>query len=86
MLLLALAFFSGAFVVPTIAGLLKFKVNRQNVIVAMILGGLIALAGKLTNNYLDKLLGNLIIIAAYLVNIVLLSLPFDLIKMKYRKG
>ncbi|VAW24990.1 hypothetical protein MNBD_BACTEROID01-2752 [hydrothermal vent metagenome] len=86
MLLLALAFFSGAFIVPTIAGLLKFKVNRQNVIVAMILGGLIALAGKLTNNYLDKLLGNFIIIAAYLVNIALLSLPFDLIKLKYRKG
>lgn len=71
-LLLALTFFSGAFVVPTLAGLLQIKVNRRNVAAAMITGGIIALAGKLVNQLHHELIGNLLIALAYLVNGILL--------------
>jgi len=71
-LLLALTFFSGAFVVPTLAGLLQIKVNRKNVAAAMILGGIFALAGKLVNQLHHDLIGNLLIALAYLVNGILL--------------
>lgn len=71
-LLMALTVFSGALVVPAIAGLLHVKVNRKNVVSAMLSGGLIALAGKLTNLYIDELTGNSIIILAYGVNATLL--------------
>ncbi|WP_340114069.1 sodium:solute symporter family protein [Maribellus mangrovi] len=71
-LLLALTFFSGAFVVPTLAGLLQLKVNRKNVAAAMITGGLIALSGKLVNQLHHELLGNLLIAFAHLMNGLLL--------------
>lgn len=71
-LLLALSFFSGAFVVPVICGLLTIRVNRQNVIWAMTLGGLTALCGKLmTLNNLPNW-GNAVIISSYFVNALLL--------------
>ena len=67
-LLLALSFFSGAFVVPMLCGLLAIQVNRKNVIWGMLLGGITALIGKLMtmNNYQD--LGNAVIISSYFVN------------------
>lgn len=71
-LLLALAFFSGAFIVPVLAGLLRLKVNKQNAVAAIVCGGLTALAGKIIGATLDELAGNLIIIGAYMVNIVVL--------------
>lgn len=71
-LLLALTFFSGAFVVPTLAGLLSFKVNKKNVALAMIIGGLIALSGKLINQYQHEMIGNGLITFAYVVNGILL--------------
>ncbi len=71
-LLLALSFFSGAFVIPTLAGLLKFKVNKSCVVAAMIAGGLCALSGKLVHIFAHELLGNTIIILAYLVNFLVL--------------
>ena len=72
MLLLALSFFSGAFIVPTIAGLTKWKINKANVIYAMIAGGLVALAGKLINNFINAQIGNIIVIAAYGINTIIL--------------
>ena len=71
-LLYALTFFSGAFIVPTLAGLLKIKVIKSRVIYAIIIGGLIALSGKLINNFYDEFWGNIIIISSYLFNIVIL--------------
>lgn len=71
-LLLALTFFSGAFVVPTLAGLLKLRVNKKNIVAAILLGGITALAGKLLNMFVHELAGNIVIIFAYLVNSVLL--------------
>ncbi len=67
-LLLALSFFSGAFVIPVLAGLLKLKVNKRNVITAMIAGGMTALAGKLVGIPGNTEAGNFIIILSYFVN------------------
>jgi len=72
-LLLALTFFSGAFVIPTIAGLLQIKVNKRNVVSAMLAGGIIALTGKLVNIFSNEIVGNIIILMAYLANSFLLS-------------
>ncbi|HYQ56541.1 MAG TPA: sodium:solute symporter family protein [Draconibacterium sp.] len=67
-LLLALSFFSGAFVVPMLCGLLKVKVNKRNVIRAMLIGGIVALAGKLITLNDHTNLGNVVIISSYFIN------------------
>jgi len=67
-LLLALTFFSGAFVVPMLAGLLHLRVVKPQLIAAILAGGFFALAGKLINLWGDPLIGNLIIILAFGVN------------------
>lgn len=74
-LLFALTFFSGAFVIPTLAGLLKLRVNKKRVVTAIILGGTIALSGKLIQQFYHDLIGNLIIISTYIINAVLLFIP-----------
>jgi solute:Na+ symporter, SSS family len=79
-LLLALSFFSGAFIIPTLAGLLKLKINKPMVIPALVSGGLIALTGKLISLYFSELLGNLIIIFSFICNGLILFFPFHLKK------
>jgi len=74
-LLLALAFYSGAFIVPLLAVLINLKVNKKLSIVAMILGGLIALGGKISIAYAGENVGNLIIISAFVVNGLILAIP-----------
>lgn len=71
-LLLALTFFSGAFVVPMLAGLLKLKVVKRQVTAAILAGGFVALAGKLINLWGGSTLGNLVIILAFGVNALFL--------------
>lgn len=71
-LLFALTIFSGAFIVPVIAGLLRLKVNRKNVSMAILAGGIIALTGKSTAVFYHEFSGNIIIISSYLVNALLL--------------
>ncbi len=71
-LLFALTFFSGALVVPTLAGLLKIKVVKNRVIYAIIIGGLIALSGKIIHNFYNENSGNTIIVSSYLINIAIL--------------
>ena len=71
-LLFALTFFSGAFVVPTLAGLLNIRVNKNRVVYAIIIGGLVALLGKITHNFHNEILGNIIIVLSYLINIAIL--------------
>lgn len=71
-LLLALTFFSGAFVVPMLAGLLKLKVVKKQVTSAILAGGFVALAGKLINLWGGSTLGNLVIILAFAVNALFL--------------
>src|SRR5512133_2959197 len=71
-LLIALTFFSGAFIVPVLAGLLGFRNSRLQSNLAIVLGGLVALAGKITGLYGDNLAGNLLILSAFLLNGLLL--------------
>jgi len=77
-LLLALTFFSGAFVVPALAGLLQLKTNKKVVIPAMIIGGIIALTGKIISLCGYQLSGNIVIILSYVVNSILLFTSFRL--------
>lgn len=79
-LLFALTFFSGAFVVPTLAGLLKIKTINGRVIYAILIGGFVALAGKIIHDFHHEVLGNIIIVLAYLLNSLLL---FFKIKRKH---
>ena len=79
-LLLALTFFSGAFVAPMLAGLLRMKVIKEQVFPAIVAGGVVALSGKLIHYFFDQLTGNMIIISAFLVNALLLFLKFGKVR------
>jgi SSS family solute:Na+ symporter len=74
-LLMSLSFFSGAFILPLIAGLAGWKVNRSLGFAAMITGGMLALSGKLAENAGYPVIGFALIITAYLANAILLFLP-----------
>ena len=69
-LLLALSFYSGALIIPALAGILGFKFRKEFVISAIVLGGAIALLGKVyggTN-------ANYILIFAFFINSIVLIL------------
>ncbi len=74
-LLFALTFFSGAFVVPTLAGLLNLKVNKKRVVTAIITGGIIALTGKIVHDFYYEFTGSCIIFSTYIINALILFLP-----------
>jgi len=80
-LLLALTFFSGAFVVPMLAGLLQLNVAKKQVFPAIITGGIVALLGKLLNYFNDSLTGNLIIVSAFAINAAILFVPLRISKL-----
>ncbi len=67
-LLIALTIFSGAFIIPTIAGLLGFTANMIRSSMAMITGGSVAFTGKIIALNGDNRTGNLIIIAGFVLN------------------
>ena len=75
-LLFALTIFSGAFVVPTLAGLLNLRVNKKRVVAAIITGGIVALTGKIVHDYYHDLIGSCIIISTYVINAFLLFTPY----------
>jgi solute:Na+ symporter, SSS family len=81
-LLFALTFFSGAFVIPTLAGLLKLKIQQEKVVFAIVIGGLVALSGKIINIFYHEFIGNLVIISAFFINSILLFVRF---KFPYKK-
>lgn len=74
-LLLALAFYSGAFIVPLLAALTNRRVNKKLSILAMISGGLIALGGKISVSFWGTGTGNWLIISAFLINALILAIP-----------
>lgn len=74
-LLIGLTVFSGAFVVPMLAGLLKLKVVKKHVTIAIFAGGIIALTGKLVNIYGCSSAGNLMIIISFVISGSLLMIP-----------
>ena len=74
-LLLALAVYAGAFTVPVLWGLLGLKAKPKFVGVAIIAGGLLALAGKLCPaGTLGVHTGDILLIAAFTVNGIILAL------------
>ena len=75
-LLLALTFFSGAFVLPMLAGLLNVPVIKRQLIIAISAGGLVALSGKLINLFACHMTGNLIIVLSFVINGIILFVPF----------
>lgn len=74
-LLFALTFFSGAFVVPTLAGLLNLKVVKKRVVTAIITGGILALTGKVVHDYFHDFTGSCIILLTYIINALILFAP-----------
>jgi SSS family solute:Na+ symporter len=50
-----------------LAGLLGFRNNRLQSNLAMVLGGLIALSGKIVGIYVDAKIGNFIILLAFMI-------------------
>ncbi len=74
-LLLALSFFSGAFVVPMLVGLLQRRIVKKQLTAAMLTGGFTALAGKIISLGDAQLTGNILIISAFLINGGLLFIP-----------
>ena len=74
-LLLALAVYAGAFTVPILWGLLGLKAKPKYVAVAIVLGGILALAGKLCPaGALGAHTGDILMIAAFIVNAICLAL------------
>lgn len=85
-LLIALSFYSGAFIIPILAGLFRFRTKRVRIIFAIVAGGFIALAGKIYSLYGDRILGNIMIMSAFIINFLILfsSYPAKLIRVKTR--
>lgn len=71
-LIIALTIFSGAFIVPTAAGLFGFRTGKLKSASAMIIGGTIALTGKLIALNGDNTIGNLVIICGFILNAMIL--------------
>ena len=71
-LLIALTIFSGAFIVPTIAGLFGFRTSKLRSSTAMITGGLIALTGKIITLNGGNKTGNILIISGFVLNALIL--------------
>lgn len=74
-LLISLSFFSGAFILPVIAGIAGWRVNNKLVYAAIISGGCISLAGKIVNEFFNVEWGYFLVILAYFVNALLLFMP-----------
>jgi len=71
-LLIALTIFSGAFIVPTAAGLLGFRASKIRSGTAMITGGAVALTGKIIALNGENMPGNLLIIIGFVLNALIL--------------
>lgn len=67
-LLLSLTFFSGAFIIPVIAGLADWPIRRGNVIYAIVIGGTLALTGKILTDLYGIAIGYWLILAAFVLN------------------
>ncbi len=74
-LLIALAMFSGAFIIPTIAGIFGYKTSKIRSSSAMIIGGVVAVCGKICCvNHLNNI-GNWLIIIGFILNAAILFSP-----------
>lgn len=76
-LLFALSIFSGAFVIPVLAGLLNLKAKKERILIAIIVGGLMALTGKIIHDYSSVLAGNIIVLLTYITSTGILFISFS---------
>lgn len=63
-LFMALSIYSGAFIIPTIAGIFGYRGSKKRVFIAIITGGLFAFIGKIIGGNM----GNIISIMAFFIN------------------
>jgi len=75
-LLLALSFYSGAFIIPMVAALFNLPFNKRFGIAAMLCGGILALSGKLMMTFNHSEVGQYVLISGFAVNALLIFLPF----------
>lgn len=71
-LLYALTFYSGAFVVPILLFFLKIRSSERTAIIAMIVGGCLAITGKIIQDTQHEFMGQLIIILAFVSNFIIM--------------
>ncbi|MFA8300951.1 MAG: sodium:solute symporter [Hyphomicrobiales bacterium] len=76
-LLIATTIFSGAFIIPTAAGLLGYRCSSTRITIAMLGGGIIAFTGKLLALYYMQSVGNYVIILGLLINAFILFFPLN---------
>jgi len=74
-LLLALSFYSGAFIIPTAAALFNLPYNKRFSIAAMITGGTLALTGKLLMTFHHHETGQIVLISGFVLNALLIFIP-----------
>ncbi len=67
-LLMALSVYSGAFIIPTLFGFAKFKISKKFVLTGIIVGGVLALVGKIFGGKY----GDYILILAFILNGIIL--------------
>jgi SSS family solute:Na+ symporter len=77
-LLLALSFYSGAFIIPMIAALFNLQFNKRFSIAAMLSGGILALTGKLLMTFNHTEIGSVILISGFVLNALLIFIPFGM--------
>ena len=75
-LLIALTIFSGAFIIPTLAGLFGFTTSKRRSSAAMLTGGIVALSGKIIALSVGNIAGNLLIIIGFILNAMILFIRF----------
>ena len=84
-LLISLSFFSGAFIIPIIAGLAGWKVNKANALTAIVSGGTMALTGRIINEFSGNSQGYWLIIGGFVMNYIILKMNFSLFAKSVKK-
>ncbi len=85
-LLISLAFFSGAFILPLAVALAGLKVIRRRASLAMIAGGVTAVAGKILQQSSPGAWGPVLILLAYFINGAILFIPISSGKERQKPG
>lgn len=75
-LLMALSFYSGAFIIPMVAALFNLPFNKRFSIPAMLSGGILALSGKIIMTFHHPETGQFVLISGFALNAILIFLPF----------
>lgn len=71
-LLIALTVYSGAFIVPILLGLIGLTTKSNNAVYAIVIGGAMALLGKIIFYSYSPFIGNMVIIASFITNAAIL--------------